>query len=136
MSKPLAIGLLSIFAVMGLGATWLGWSEFAALRLGTALCTTPMAVDQTTFWLLGAAAIAVFPFLGLTSDVRHHHFMFGGVIAWVLGVPISAYVYFLLEAAAQGYELPAIAYVLLSAEYQLTSLDCRAQGSMTIPRTS
>lgn len=124
MSRPVAIGVLCVLAAVFLGAGWWGWSDFRALHLGIAACTTPLTVDQTSFWMIGMAAIAVLPLLGLTADVRVHRIVFGLLIIWGLGVPVASYMSLLSDAAAQGYVVPTGARVLLFADFALHAPEC------------
>ncbi|WFE76679.1 hypothetical protein [Roseinatronobacter sp. S2] len=124
MSRPVAIGILCGFAALFLAAAWWGWSDFRALRLGIAACITPLTVDQTSFWMIGMAAIAVLPFLGLTSDVRVHRALFGLLIIWAMGVPIASYISLLSGAAAQGYLVPTGARILLFSDFTLHAPAC------------
>ncbi|MDD7972872.1 hypothetical protein [Roseinatronobacter alkalisoli] len=126
MSRSVAIGGLCIFALLFLWAAWWGWTDFRALRLEIAGCTTPLTVDQTSFWMMGMAGIAVLPFLSASADVRVHRVLFSLLIIWALGVPIISYMTLISDATAQGYPLPSGARVLLFAEFTLQAPACDA----------
>ena len=45
MIRPVALGVLGIFAVLFLAAAWWGWSDLGGWRTAIATCTTPLIID-------------------------------------------------------------------------------------------
>lgn len=124
MSRPLALGVLGVFAVLFLAAAWWGWSDLRGWRAAMATCTTPLVIEQSSFWMMGMAAIAVLPLLGATANVMVHRVLFSLLIIWGLGVPMLSHITFLAQAEAQGYQVPQGARILLFGAYSLHATDC------------
>ncbi|TVR91518.1 MAG: hypothetical protein EA428_05575 [Spirochaetaceae bacterium] len=124
MNRSVAIAVLGVFGLLFLGAAWWGWSDFRAWRTAVAACTTPLVIDQTSFWMMGMASIALLPLLGLTLNVMVHRVLFILLILWGLGVPMLSYISFLAQAEAQGYLVPSGARVLLFGEQMLHVPKC------------
>jgi hypothetical protein len=124
MSRPVALAVLGVLGLLFLGAAWWGWSDIRAWRTAVAACTTPLVIDQAAFWMLGMAAIALLPLLGVTPNVMVHRVLFSLLILWGLGAPMVSYISFLAQAEAQGYLVPPGARVLLFGEQRLDVVEC------------
>ncbi len=124
MSRPLALGVLGVFAILFLAAAWWGWSDLRGWRAAMATCTTPLVIEQSSFWMMGMAAIAVLPLLGATANVMVHRVLFSLLIIWGLGVPMLSYITFLSQAEALGYVVPQGARVLLFGDFSLHAPAC------------
>lgn len=124
MSRPLALGILSVFAALFLAAAWWGWTDLRAWRSAMAACTTPLVIKQSSFWMMGMAAIAVLPLLGVSANVMVHRVLFSLLILWGLGVPMLTYISFLGQAEAQGYLVPQGARILMFGDYDLQAANC------------
>lgn len=124
MSRALALGILSLFAALFVAAAWWGWSDLRAWRTAMAVCATPLMIEQSSFWMMGMAAIAVLPLLGVSTNVMVHRVLFSVLILWGLGVPMLTYIGFLGQAEAQGYAVPEGGRLLMFGNYDLHAQNC------------
>lgn len=125
MKKPLAILVLGCFALLFLAAAWWGLSDVRSVHAKIENCISPLIVDQGSFWMMGSAAIAVLPFLAVTSSPKIHRLLFSFLIVFFLVVPILGYMQLISKAEGRNYHVSGSLQLLLFSEVQLISTDCQ-----------
>ncbi|MDD7973237.1 ankyrin repeat domain-containing protein [Roseinatronobacter alkalisoli] len=117
--RSFALSVLGALAVLFLATAWCWWSDLRNWDAELAAGTTPLLINQPSFWMIDMVAISILPLLGKTSKVMVHRSIFGTLILWGLGAPIIIYVAFLTKAEEQGYLVASRSKVLLFGEQVL-----------------
>lgn len=106
MSRSVGLIVLVGFAILFISAALWGASDIRFWHAEIAAGSSPLVIDQSSFWMTGMAAITLLPFLGATSNITIHRGIFIAMICWGLVVPVATSLSFMAKAERKGYVIP------------------------------
>ena len=104
MNRLVALSIVGLFAAGGAWSAWLGLSDLIGWRQDIANCAPVLALDNSSFWLIGFCALALLVLLGFSSSEKVHAAILASAVVFFLALPALGYSILSSDAANQGYD--------------------------------
>ncbi|MER0239297.1 hypothetical protein [Fulvimarina sp. MAC8] len=123
MNRRLALANLFLFAASGIALVWVRLSDLVSWKRAITNCAKSLAIDNSSFWLLGASGPELFPLLGLFSSERIHAMILAASVVLFLALPLLGYAILRSYAADRGYD-----WIEAPSVFVLRAYDVPAEG--------